>query len=41
MAEDTPRGTVTPELVETVFGPPCRVIDDPETGSPLVIPARR
>ena len=32
---------VTAELVEEVFGLPCRVIEDPETGTPLVIPAAR
>jgi hypothetical protein len=26
-------------LVEAVFGLRCRVIDDPETGTPLVVPA--
>ncbi|MBS2548664.1 ABC transporter ATP-binding protein [Catenulispora sp. NL8] len=33
-----PGEVVTPELIEDVFGLPCRVIDDPETGTPLVIP---
>jgi iron complex transport system ATP-binding protein len=32
---------VTSELVEEVFRLPCRVIDCPETGTPLVIPAAR
>ena len=36
-----PREVVTAELVEEVFGLPCRVIDDPETGTPLVVPAAR
>jgi iron complex transport system ATP-binding protein len=34
-----PRQIVTAALVEEVFGLACRVIDDPETGTPLVIPA--
>ena len=33
-----PRDIVTAELIEHVFGLSCRVIDDPETGTPLVIP---
>jgi len=41
VAEGDPAEVVTAELVEQVFGLPCRVIDDPETGSPLVIPASR
>lgn len=32
---------VTAELVKDVFGLDCRVIDDPETGTPLVVPSRR
>jgi iron complex transport system ATP-binding protein len=32
---------VTAELVEEVFRLPCRVIDDPESGTPLVVPAAR
>jgi iron complex transport system ATP-binding protein len=27
--------------VEEVFGLPCRVIDDPESGTPLVVPLAR
>ncbi|MET8680177.1 ABC transporter ATP-binding protein [Streptomyces sp. NPDC004647] len=41
VAEGVPGEIVTAELVEEVFGLPCRVIDDPETGSPLVVPAAR
>jgi len=41
VAEGDPDEVVTADLVEAVFGLPCRVIDDPETGSPLVIPASR
>jgi ABC-type cobalamin/Fe3+-siderophores transport system ATPase subunit len=33
-----PRTVVTAELIEEVFGLGCRIIDDPETGTPLVIP---
>ncbi|MEU9509754.1 ABC transporter ATP-binding protein [Micromonospora sp. NPDC048170] len=41
VAAGPPREVVTAELVEKVFGLPCRVIDDPETGTPLVVPAAR
>ncbi|WP_019630981.1 ABC transporter ATP-binding protein [Actinomadura atramentaria] len=41
VAEGPPGEVVTAELVEDVFGLPCRVIDDPETGTPLVVPAAR
>ena len=41
VAEGAPAEVVTAELVEKVFGLPCRVIDDPETGTPLVVPASR
>ncbi|WP_216205102.1 ABC transporter ATP-binding protein [Amycolatopsis aidingensis] len=40
-AEGEPTEIVTAELVEEVFGLPCRVIEDPETGTPLVVPLRR
>ena len=33
-----PRSVVTAGLIEDVFGLGCRIIDDPETGTPLVIP---
>jgi iron complex transport system ATP-binding protein len=36
-----PAEVVTAELVERVFGLRCRVIEDPESGTPLIIPARR
>ncbi len=32
---------MTAELVERVFGLRCQVIEDPETGTPLVVPAGR
>ncbi|MEW2418837.1 ABC transporter ATP-binding protein [Streptomyces sp. NPDC046866] len=41
IAEGPPAEVVTAELVERVFGLRCRIIDDPETGTPLVIPAAR
>ncbi|MFI1988768.1 ABC transporter ATP-binding protein [Actinoplanes sp. NPDC020271] len=42
VARSGPPGEVlTATLVEEVFGLPCRVIDDPETGTPLVVPAAR
>ncbi|TDD65428.1 ABC transporter ATP-binding protein [Actinomadura rubrisoli] len=41
VAEGEPGEVVTAELVEEVFRLPCRVIDCPETGTPLVIPAAR
>jgi iron complex transport system ATP-binding protein len=41
VAEGDPREIVDAELVEAVFGLRCRVVDDPETGTPLVVPAAR
>ncbi|GAA1943036.1 ABC transporter ATP-binding protein [Kitasatospora viridis] len=41
LAAGPPGEIVTAELVERVFHLPCRVIDDPETGTPLVIPRAR
>lgn len=41
IAEGAPNDIVTAELVEEVFGLRCQVIDDPETGTPLVVPAAR
>lgn len=40
-ASGPPEEIVTAELVETVFGLTCRVIEDPETGTPLVVPGAR
>ncbi|MGP3980088.1 ABC transporter ATP-binding protein [Streptomyces sp. KR80] len=40
-AEGDPATVMTGELVEDVFGLPCRIIDDPETGTPLVVPTAR
>ncbi|MFZ3496645.1 ABC transporter ATP-binding protein [Streptomyces sp. 5.8] len=41
VAEGPPGEVVTAELVERVFGLRCQVISDPETGTPLVVPAAR
>ncbi|GGP50560.1 ABC transporter ATP-binding protein [Streptomyces melanogenes] len=41
VAEGPPSRIVTAELVREVFGVRCQVIDDPETGTPLVVPAAR
>ncbi|MDF2442052.1 MAG: iron-siderophore transport system ATP-binding protein [Subtercola sp.] len=40
VAEGAPNDIVTADLVEQVFGLRCRIIDDPESGTPLVIPLR-
>ncbi|AWB89352.1 ABC transporter ATP-binding protein [Salinibacterium hongtaonis] len=39
--EGHPRDVVTAELVEEVFGMPCRVIADPDNGAPVVLPRSR
>ncbi|WP_030814756.1 ABC transporter ATP-binding protein [Streptomyces sp. NRRL S-337] len=41
VAEGPPADIVTADLVARVFGITCQVIDDPETGTPLVVPAAR
>jgi iron complex transport system ATP-binding protein len=41
MAEGTPREVVTEEVVRTVFGLDNRVIDDPVSHTPLVVPVGR
>jgi iron complex transport system ATP-binding protein len=38
VAEGRPGDVVTAELVADVFGLRARIIEDPETGTPLVIP---
>ncbi|HEU5129124.1 MAG TPA: ABC transporter ATP-binding protein [Glycomyces sp.] len=38
VAEGPPVDIVTADIVEKVFDLPCRIIDDPETTTPLVIP---
>ncbi|PNE41669.1 MULTISPECIES: ABC transporter ATP-binding protein [Streptomyces] len=41
IAEGAPSDIVTADLVGRVFGIDCRIIDDPESGTPLVVPAAR
>nr|WP_203231553.1 ABC transporter ATP-binding protein [Cellulosimicrobium composti] len=41
VAEGAPGDVVTAALVEDVFGLPCRIIPDPVTGTPLVVPEGR
>ncbi|WP_027944878.1 ABC transporter ATP-binding protein [Amycolatopsis taiwanensis] len=41
VATGSPEDVLTAQLVEDIFGLRCRVITDPETGTPLVIPAGR
>ncbi|MFF9206638.1 ABC transporter ATP-binding protein [Streptomyces sp. NPDC014986] len=41
IAQGAPKDIVTAGLVEEVFGLRCQVIDDPETGTPLIVPAAR
>lgn len=40
-AQGPPAEIITAELVERVFGVRCRIIDDPESGTPMVVPAAR
>ncbi|MCP4564764.1 MAG: ABC transporter ATP-binding protein [Bosea sp.] len=41
VAEGSPAGIVTAELIEEVFGLPCIVIPDPIAGTPLIVPKGR
>jgi iron complex transport system ATP-binding protein len=41
VAQGRPADVVSEALVEDVFGLPCQIIDDPQTGTPLVVPAAR
>lgn len=41
VAEGEPKAVVTDALVEHVYGLSCRIIDDPETGTPLVVPRKK
>ncbi len=41
VATGAPAEIVTAELVRDVFGLACRIIDDPETGTPLIVPLAR
>lgn len=40
VAQGRPDEIVTASLIEEVFDLPCRIISDPETAAPLVVPAR-
>jgi len=40
-ATGRPADVLTAELVEAVFGVPCRIVPDPETGTPLIVPKAR
>ncbi|MFD4636944.1 ABC transporter ATP-binding protein [Lentzea sp. NPDC058436] len=41
VAQGVPTEIVTEELVNDVFGLPCRIIPDPEVGTPLIVPLAR
>ena len=41
VAQGTPHDVITAEVVDDVFGLPCRVVPDPVTGTPLVVPLGR
>jgi iron complex transport system ATP-binding protein len=41
IASGPPAEVVDAAMVESVFGLRCRVIDDPETGTPLIVPGAR
>jgi iron complex transport system ATP-binding protein len=41
VASGDPREVVTETLVREVFGLPSRIVPDPVTGKPLVLPAAR
>ncbi len=41
VAQGAPAEVVTAERIADVFGLACRVLPDPETGTPMVVPARR
>lgn len=41
IAEGPPSEIVTAKLVRETFGMECQIIDDPESGTPLVVPAAR
>jgi iron complex transport system ATP-binding protein len=40
-AVGTPAEVITEELVRDTFDLPCRIVEDPETGHPMIIPRRR
>jgi iron complex transport system ATP-binding protein len=41
VAHGTSREVITAEIVARVFDLPCRIIDDPESHTPMVIPVMR
>ncbi|SHM63220.1 ABC transporter ATP-binding protein [Cryptosporangium aurantiacum] len=41
VASGPPAEVMTPSLVEDVFGVPCEVMDDPATGTPMIVPGSR
>ena len=41
VAEGPPGEVVTAELIGEVFDLPCRIVPDPETATPMVVPRRR
>jgi iron complex transport system ATP-binding protein len=41
VAQGPPAEVITADLVETVFGVPCQVMTDPQTATPMVVPAGR
>ncbi|AEE47340.1 ABC transporter ATP-binding protein [Cellulomonas fimi] len=41
VAQGPPQEVVTAETVRDVFGLACRVVPDPESGTPMVVPLRR
>ncbi len=41
VAQGAPADVITEDMVRDVFGLACRVVPDPETGTPMVVPARR
>jgi iron complex transport system ATP-binding protein len=38
VAQGDPKDVITADLVESVYGLKCQIIDDPQTGTPLVVP---
>lgn len=38
VAQGIPNAVITEDLVEDVYGLKCQIIDDPQTGTPLVVP---
>jgi iron complex transport system ATP-binding protein len=41
IATGAPKDIVTETLIEEVFGLPCMILDDPISGTPLIIPKAR